>query len=396
MPTRRALLATGIATGLAAAAWPASAQSTPIRLAALVPLTGAGGSYGPSMAKAAQAVIDQVNGGGGILGRKIELIVTDDQTNPDAGVRAARQLIDVQKVSAILGTWASAVTTAVAPLCWESKTFLTTTSGAESITQLPHDGYLVRTQPTTSLQGVKFGQFALQRGAKKVFFMSPQTPFTQSQSDAVKAVVDKAGGTYGMLVYDADKPSYRSEVDAAMKAAPEVVILGGYTPDTIVLLKDLFRAGYKGEKVGFAYAINQKLIDSVPAPAVDGAYTIAPSSAEGSAAFDNLVKLTGMKNPDPYTAQIYDQVNLVILAMAQAGDASGTAIRNTIRAVSQAPGGKVVENAPDGLAAIAARQPIAYQGASGPCKFTDKGDITDSKFRYEQVKDGKVVLLGIS
>jgi branched-chain amino acid transport system substrate-binding protein len=82
--------------------------------------------------------------------------------------------------------------------------------------------------------------------------------------------------------------------------------------------------------------------------------------------------------------------------MAQAGDASGTAIRNTIRAVSQAPGGKVVENAPDGLAAIAARQPIAYQGASGPCKFTDKGDITDSKFRYEQVKDGKVVLLGIS
>jgi branched-chain amino acid transport system substrate-binding protein len=394
MQTRRSVLA----ASLAAAALPriAVAQSTPIRLAALVPLSGAGGSYGPVMAKAAQAVIDQVNGAGGILGRRIELIVSDTQTNPDAGVRAARQLIDVQKVSAIMGTWASAVTTAVAPLCWESKTFLTTVSGAESITQLPHDGYLIRTQPTTSLQGLKFGEFALKQGAKKVYLMSPQTPFTQSQSEAIKAVIEKAGGTYGMLVYDADKPSYRSEVDTALKAAPDCIILGGYTPDTIVLLKDLFRAGFKGVKIGFAYAVNQKLIDGVPHSAVDGTFSIAPSSAEGSKGFENLVKLTGIANPDPYTAQVYDQVNLVILAMAQAGDSSGTAIRDTLRKVSQAPGGLVVENAPEGLAAIAAKKPIAYQGASGPCKFTEKGDISDSKFRYEQVKDGKSVLIGIS
>lgn len=396
MLNRRSLLATAAVAATLPRLARAQVQAGPIRLAALVPLTGAGASYGPSMAKAAQAVIDQVNGLGGVLGRKIELIVSDDQTNPDAAVRAARQLIDIQKVSAIMGTWASAVTTAVAPLCWESKTFLTTTSGAESITALPHDGYLIRTQPTTSLQGTKFGQFALTKGAKKVFFLSPQTPFTQSEADAIKAVVGQAGGTFGMLVYDADKPSYRSEVDTTMRADPDAIILGGYTPDTTVMLKDLFRAGYKHDKIGFAYAINQKLIDSVPAPVVDGAYTLAPSSAEGSHAFENLVALTGLQHPDPYTAQVYDQANLVVLAIAKAGDASGTAIRDTIRAVSQAPGGMVVENAPDGLEAIAAKQAIAYQGASGPCKFTDKGDITDSKFRYEQVKDGKIVLLSIS
>ncbi|WP_163351444.1 ABC transporter substrate-binding protein, partial [Klebsiella aerogenes] len=88
-----------------------------------------------------------------------------DQTSPEAGVRAARKLIDVDKVSAILGTWASSVTTAVAPLCWESKTFLATVSGADPITALPHQGYLVRTQPNTTLQGRKFGEFALEQGA---------------------------------------------------------------------------------------------------------------------------------------------------------------------------------------------------------------------------------------
>jgi branched-chain amino acid transport system substrate-binding protein len=391
--TRRAMFAAG---ALLAMPRVLRAQGAPIRLAALVPLTGAGGSYGPSMAKAAKAVIDQVNAGGGILGRQVELSVADDQTSPDAAVRAARQLIDVDKVCAIIGTWASSVTTAVAPLCWESKTFLTTTSGAESITRLPTDGYLIRTQPTTSLQGTKFGEFAVAQGAKKVFFLSPQTPFFQSEFDAITAAVKAAGGTTESLVYDDQKPSYRSEVDTVLRAAPDAIILGGYTPDTTVVLKDLYRAAYKGTKIGFAYAINQKLIDAVPKPVVEGCYSLSPSSAEGSGGYDALVKLIGTANPDPYTAQVYDQTNLVILAMAQAGQASGTAIRDTVRKVSQAPDGMVVSTAPDGLKAIAAGHPIAYSGASGPCKFTEIGDISDSKFRYEQVQDGVIKLLKIA
>ena len=97
-------------------------------------------------------MVEEVNAAGGVLGRRIELVSEDDQTNPEAAVRAARKLIDVDKVSAIMGTWASSVTTAVAPLCWESKTFLSTVSGADTITQLPHQGYLIRTQPNTKLQ----------------------------------------------------------------------------------------------------------------------------------------------------------------------------------------------------------------------------------------------------
>lgn len=393
--TRRTAL--GLGLGLGAHGLPrAFAQAAPIRLGALVPLSGAGGAYGGSMAKAAKAVIDQVNAGGGILGRQIELTIVDDQSNPEAGVRAARQLIEVTKVAAIIGTWASSVTTAVAPLCWESRTFLTTTSGAESITQLPTDGYLIRTQPTTTLQGAKFGAYANELGARKVFFMSPQTPFYTSENDAIAAVVKGAGGEAGTLVYDDQKPSYRGEVDAMLRFAPDALIMGGYTPDTTVLLKDLFRAGFKGHKIAFAYAVNQKLIESVPANVVEGCYTLAPSPAEGGNAYANLVKLVGLEHPDPYTAQVYDQTNLVILAMALSGQATGEGIKGAVRSVSQAPGGVVVETAPDGLRAIAAHQAIAYSGASGPCKFTERGDIQDSKFRYEQVQGGAIKLLRIA
>jgi branched-chain amino acid transport system substrate-binding protein len=288
------------------------------------------------------------------------------------------------------------VTTAVAPLCWESKTFLATVSGADSITQLPHQGYLIRTQPNTTLQGRKFGEFTIAQGGKRVFFLAPQTPFTKSQFEYITEAVKKGGGETALLIYDDKKPAYRSEVDEMLRFKPDAVIFGGYTPDTTVLLKDLFRSGYSGLKVAFGYSVNQKLVESVPAEVVEKTYTISPSPAEGSKAYENLVKMIGVAAPDPYTTQIYDQINLVLLAIAVAGDASGTAIKDNVRKVSQAPGGAKIDNAVDGLKAIAAKQPVDYDGASGPCDFTDIGDIQDCKFRYDQVQGGKIALVKIA
>ncbi|HEV7259185.1 MAG TPA: ABC transporter substrate-binding protein [Bosea sp. (in: a-proteobacteria)] len=393
---RRTLLAGAAAlAGVSALPRMAMAQGAPIKIGTLTPLTGAGGPYGPVMVKAVKAVIDEVNAAGGVLGRKIELISEDDQTNPEAGVRAARKLIDVDKVSAILGTWASSVTTAVAPLCWESKTFLCTTSGADSITQLPHQGFLIRTQPTTTLQGKKFGEFAIAQGAKRVFFLSPQTPFAKSQFDNITLAVKAAGGETASLIYDDKKPAYRTEIDEAMRFKPDAIVFGGYTPDTTVMLKDLYRADFKGTKIAFGYSVNQKLVESVPAEIVEKTFMISPSPAEGSKAYDRLVKMIGVAAPDPYTTQIYDHINLVLMAIAIGGDASGDAIRANLRKVSQAPGGTKIDNAIDGLKAIAAKQPVDYDGASGPCDFTEIGDISDSKFRYEQVQGGKIALVKI-
>ncbi|MEN3384591.1 MAG: branched-chain amino acid transport system substrate-binding protein [Hyphomicrobiales bacterium] len=393
---RRLLAGSAILAGASALPQSGLAQSAPIRIGTLTPLTGSGGPYGPVMVKAVKAAVDEVNGAGGVLGRKIELVSEDDQTNPEAGVRAARKLIDVDKVSAILGTWASAVTTAVAPLCWESKTFLCTTSGADSITQLPHQGYLIRTQPNTTLQGRKFGEFCIADGAKRIFFVSPQTPFAKSQFDNITAAVKAAGGETASLIYDDKKPAYRTEIDEAMRFKPDGIVLGGYTPDTAVMLKDLFRAGYSGLKIAFGYSVNQKLVESVPAEVAEKTYTISPSPAEGSKAYDRLAKLIGVTSPDPYSTQIYDHINLVLLAIAYAGDASGTAIKDALRKVSQAPGGAKIDNAIDGLKAVAAKQAIDYDGASGPCDFTDAGDIIDCKFRYEQVQGGKLALIKIA
>jgi len=392
--TRRSLLTTATAAVAASALpWPprgARAQGAPIRLGTLTPLTGAGGSYGPPMRRAMEWVVSEVNAAGGVLGRRIELASEDDQTNPEAAVRAARKLIDVDRVPAIMGTWASAVTTAVAPLCWESKTFLTTVSGSDTITQLPHQGYLIRTQPNTHLQIGKLGDFLLRLKVKRVFMASAQTPFAVPSQTLLREILAKGGSELvGSVIYDKDKTTFRSEIDQALRTKPDMLYLNGYTPDTTVLAKDLYKAGYTGGRIAQGYAVNPKFLASLPNEVTDGIYTAQPTSALESAGYRRLAKALGSDELDPYTCQCHDHASLVCLAIAHArGEATGTAIRDHVRKISQGPGIKV-DSAVEGLKLLAEGKQINYEGASGPCDFTDIGDIVDCKIRFEQAVGGK-------
>jgi len=389
--SRRALLGGAASAGvLASLAGVVRAQPAAIRLGTLNPLTGSGGSYGPSMRKAMEWVAQEVNAAGGVNGRQVQLFSEDDQTNPEAAVRAARKLIDVDKVAAVMGTWASAVTTAVAPLCWESKTFLTTVSGSDTITQLPHNGYLIRTQPNTHLQIGKLGEFLLSLRVKRVFTLAAQTPFAVPSQKRLQEILPRGGAeTVGSVIYDKDKTTFRSEVDQALRAKPDMIYLNGYTPDCTILMKELFKAGYTGAKVAQGYAVNTKLLGQLPAEVTDGTYTATPSPAVESAGYRRLAKVLGTDDLDPYSCQCHDHISLVLLAVAHAkGEASGTAIRDHVRKISQGNGVKV-DSAVEGLKLLAQGKDVNYEGASGPCDFTEFGDILDCKIRFDQAQGGK-------
>jgi branched-chain amino acid transport system substrate-binding protein len=393
-PTRRTLLR-GAAAIAAASTLPmrASAQGEPLKLGILTPLTGAGGADGPRMLKAMQAVIEEVNKAG-VLGRKIETVVEDDQTNPEAAVRAARKLIEVDKVPAIMGTWASAVTSAVAPVCWESKTFLCTVSGADSITLLPHQGYLIRTQPNSKLQGTAHAEFIAGMGARKVAVIGIQAPFALSTKEQLDAVLKTKGASVvAHMIYEKDKPTYRSEIDQAMRSSPDFLYLNGYAPDTVVVLRDLFKANINLPKFAQSYAVPQKTLDTIPADVSAKTFTGQPSADIEGEAFKRATGRLGFE-PDSYEAQATDWASLVILTVGKAKEATGTALKDNVRKISQDAGQKVY-SAVDGLKLLAEGKEINYEGASGPCDFTDIGDIQGCRFRYMEVVDGKLKLIKI-
>jgi branched-chain amino acid transport system substrate-binding protein len=392
--TRRTVLKAAGATA-AAMTMPirASAQGEPIRLGILTALTGAGGNDGPRMLKAMQAVFEEVNKAGGVLGRKIETVVEDDQTNPEAAVRAARKLIEVNKVPVIMGTWASAVTAAVAPVCWESKTFIMTVSGADSITLLPHQGFLIRTQPNSKLQATAHGEFISSMGAKRVAVIGIQAPFAMPTKQHLDALLKSKGGeVVTHVIYEKDKPTYRSEIDLAMKANPDFLYLNGYAPDTVVLLRDMFRANITLKKFCQSYAIPQKTLDTMPPEVSEGVMTGQPSADVDSSAYRLATARLGMKEIDGYEAQATDWASLAVLTIARAKEATGVAMRENVRKISQG-GGMKVYSAVEGLKALAEGKEINYEGASGPCDFTDIGDILGCRFRYMKVTKGKLEFL---
>jgi branched-chain amino acid transport system substrate-binding protein len=391
MPSRRDLLegAAAAAVALLAPRRLRAQEARPIKLGSLVPLTAEGGPDGNAIKAAQSAVIDEVNEAGGLLGRKIELVVEDDPNGLEATLRAARKLIDEDKVAIIMGLWTSADVTAIAPLCWDAKIMVLSLAAADSLTQLPHQGYLARTQPSTTLQGRQFGNFAVGERARHVFIMMPATPFTDSTIKNITAICEPQGIKVSSLVYDAKKTGYRVELDEVMRAKPDMLVLGGYQSDTVMLAKEAYRAEYKGKIVGFAYAIGPQFVEKAGVVVADGVYAIGPVAAVGSRAYARLRTIMKTPDLDTYVCQGYDAANLAILAMAWGKDPTGKGIRDNLRKIGDLDGVEV-DNALDGLKAIRAGKAINYEGASGPCKFAANGDIAAANFRVTVVRGGAI------
>ena len=394
--TRREVLKTGAAAAAALIAnqpVPSRAQSKePIPIGTLCPLTGAGGAYGPDMQKAIVSVAERINKGGGIHGRPIQLFHEDSQTNPEAAVRAARKLIDVNKVVALMSTFASAVTLAVKPLAVEAKVFYISVSGADAVTEGNHGGYIARTQPNTKLQGQVYAKWVVSRKEwKRVALMTLQTPFAVPFGDNFTAAVKSAGLTVtDSLIYEDKKASYRSEITRVLATNPELIMLLGYTPDSVVMAKELFRAGYKGAVLGPAFAINAKFVEGAGAEVAEGVWAIDPAPSFDSPAYKQFTAAVPQADKNPYAPQSWDHMTLVGLALAaHRGEASGTAIKDALRTISNPPG-TAVTSYEDGARLLAEGKKVDYEGASGSCDFDAIGDILSRPFGVYQVRKGKI------
>lgn len=120
--TRRAALA--LPVGVLAAPHIAAAQSGPIKIGVPIPLSGPAALYGDPAVKGAHMFVQEINAAGGVLGRKLELIVRDSKASPDEAVRVAREMILKENVDFLVGTLTSAEGPAVSTIAKENKIVL--------------------------------------------------------------------------------------------------------------------------------------------------------------------------------------------------------------------------------------------------------------------------------
>jgi ABC-type branched-subunit amino acid transport system substrate-binding protein len=135
-----------LALALLAAA-PAHAQQAPIKIGAILPLTGSGASYGVWMKGGAEMAAEEINAAGGIMGRKLEIIYEDHAADASKAVNAMRRLVEVEKVPFTLTSY-SAPTLAIQPIGAQSKVVMMNGGGQSD--NLANKDYLYNNIPVVS------------------------------------------------------------------------------------------------------------------------------------------------------------------------------------------------------------------------------------------------------
>jgi len=376
------LLVVGLVLGLAITA---TATET-IKIGALMSLTGALGPYGPSIVNGAQMAVDQINAAGGVLGKQLELVIRDTATSPDVGRDAASKLVELDRVPAIVGALSSGVTLAASSVTIPAEVVLISpASTAPSIPALDDNDYVFRTVVSDEVQGVVLGRLAMLLNYKKVSITYVNNDYGKGLADTFKNTFEALGGqVLAMVAYEENKPSYRGEVDNLMAGDPEAIVMVSYPVDGNKQIVEAIEAGYQGD---FLMTDGMKGEGVAPGPACASAE--APGPIEGSY---GTVAAAGFKADQfeadfdaggygpstiPYHDKAYDAVMLIALAMIRAGEATGPAIRDNLRAVANSPGEEVFYGEwGKAVSLLNQGKEINYQGAAGLVDFKDTGDVS--------------------
>nr|WP_048645751.1 ABC transporter substrate-binding protein [Nitratireductor soli] len=366
-----------------------------LRIGALNPVTGAGGPYGEGMQKMILAAADAVNAAGGAAGRKIEIFAEDTQTDPQAAVLAAKKLIEVNKVQAVLGTWSSGVSLAVVPLTNDAGIMLMNTSGAPALSVPPANekGLSYRFQATNDRFGRAFAEIAEKEGFKRPATMAFNNASGIGNTEGFKKAWEAKGGEIvSSVVYEPKQTSYSSELMQILAAQPDVIVMGSYVGDTTIILREWYQAGQPAKWIIPGWAANSDLVAALGPDVVEGIISVDSVSNEEAAAYTEYDKAyqAAMGKPgsdNVYAAMTWDMMTVLALAVEAAGTTDMAKVNEKMHDVAN-PDGTTVSSFAEGKEALKSG-PINYEGASSVLDFDAYGDVTPD-FSASVIEDGKI------
>ncbi|EJW11053.1 Branched-chain amino acid ABC transporter, amino acid-binding protein [Rhodovulum sp. PH10] len=185
-----------LAAGLMAA--PAFAQDT-IKIGVTQPLTGAFAASGNYVAQGAKIAEDEINAKGGVLGKKIQLVIEDNKSNPTEAVATVEKLIVRDKVPAIMGAWSSTLTLAVMPKVMEYKVPLVVETSSSGKITTAGNPYVFRIAPTSDMEAVAFTPLIDKLNIKKAAFLNTNNDFGIGSAKAYSEALKKKGVEIGVM-----------------------------------------------------------------------------------------------------------------------------------------------------------------------------------------------------
>ena len=238
----------------------ASAQET-FKIGAAIALSGSIAVYGEGFKKCIDLAVEEINGAGGIRGKKIEIIYEDNKSTPKDCVTAVRKLITVDKVPVLFGPAGSSNFMAAAPVAQESKVVMISAQGAApNLTKAGE--YIFRVFPSDILQGKGTSDLCIHLGYKEIPIMYVNNDWGLGLKNALVENFKKAGGRVtDEIPYDEGKSDYRAELIRAAKDHPRAVVNLTYIREGAIMFKQAYEMGIKTQWICGSAARAPKLVE---------------------------------------------------------------------------------------------------------------------------------------
>ena len=371
---------------------PVAAQ-TPIKIGASMSVTGTYAKPGTYQKQGYDVCIDELNAKGGILGRKVELVIYDDQSTPATAVRLYEKLITEDKVDAVMGPYSSAVSEAVANVTEKYKKVMVAPLAAT--TSIFKKGrkyiFMVITPAENYLDGLI--DMAAKRGLKTVAIINEDTLFPKASAAGTAEAAKKRGM---QVVLQEAYPKGNTDFSALLvkiKAAnPDVIAAGTYFDDAVAITRQMKELN-----------VNPKMFGLTVGGDLPEFYDLLKQNAEyvyGSTQWDESLPYPGQKEflaaykakfkgqePSYHTAAGYAGCLIYAEAVKKAGSLDADKVRDQLlkMEIKTAFGDYKVE--PDGFQI--AHKMVMLQWQDGRRIVVWPDDLANGKIRYPTPEWGK-------
>ena len=314
---------------LAALAVNSFAQGT-IKIGVITDRVGVSKPYSEPATEGVVFGADEINRRGGVLGRKIELLIEDDQSRPDISAALARKLVD-QGAVFILSVSLSPATQQQQTVTMEAKTpQMTPMNSADYLTTQLDNPYFWQTGPLGSVQIATLLAHARSKNFKRVALITDNSDLGQAIAKAFKGTLEKAGiQIVAEEVVPRGATTAMPQMQKLRAANPEAMFLAGVLTAENVLI---FRA-YKELGVKFpihsSYNLSVPIYETVAKGLIDGITFVDaydPDKPEVKAFVAAYKKGTG-KDPQNLHGYGYDGIMLIADAIRRAGSTDKEKIR---------------------------------------------------------------------
>jgi len=328
-------------------------------------LSGDFASYGIPMKNAVQLAIEQMNEQDGINGKKIELVIEDDNSDSDAAATAMNKLVNIDKVSYVISAQGSGMTAVVSPIAQNNKKVLMITLGsAPGLTEV--GDYVFRSIVSDTYQGIKMNEF-LKTGleSKKVAGLYVNDAYGVGIKEIVNT--NKNIEIVANEMFESGASDFKSQLTKIKGKNPDTLVLVAHKNEYPLILKQMQELNLDIEIVASETFKDQEILAESGSTA-EGVYTLFMVEPKDYVNLINNYKQRFNEEPSAYSKYGYDGVMALMKAIQKVGDDSE----------------KVKENLAQ----------LEFNGASGKVSFDETGERIGIDYEVYVVKNGQFVPYG--